>query len=151
MPSQPPSSSADTTKSEDPDIAVYTVTAIDIDTKLAAMCGIPESKVFFKFDTATVRPEAKETLDEIATCALNGPAKGKGLRVVGRTDPRGSEAYNKDLGAERAEAVAKYLREQGVPDPRIETVSKGEAAADPADPSGWPYDRRVTVRLDPGA
>jgi outer membrane protein OmpA-like peptidoglycan-associated protein len=52
------------------------------------------------------------------------------------------------LGLDRAEAVAKYLREQGVPAARTETISKGEADGDPADPRGWPYDRRVTVRLD---
>ena len=134
----------------DSDLAVITVTAVDIDTKLAALCGISTSKVYFKYDSATVRPEAEEVLGKIASCARDGAAKGKELRVVGRADPRGSEQYNEELGLERAKAVAESLQAFGVAEPRIETVSKGEAAAEAADPSGWPDERRVTVRLGEG-
>ncbi|MBA3458994.1 MAG: OmpA family protein [Deltaproteobacteria bacterium] len=132
----------------DPELAVITVTTVDIDTKLAVMCGISDTKVFFKFDSAAMRPEAKELIGKIASCALEGPAKGKALRVVGRTDPRGSDQYNKELGLDRARAVAESLESHGVSETRVETLSRGEAAADPAEPEGWPNDRRVTVRLD---
>lgn len=133
---------------DDPELAIITVTTVDIDTKLAVMCGISDTKVFFKFDSAAMRPEAKQLLEKIASCALDGPAKGKALRVVGRTDPRGTDEYNKELGLNRARAVAESLNSHGVKDTRIETLSRGEAAADLAEPEGWPYDRRVTVRLD---
>lgn len=130
----------------DPDLAILTVIAVDIDTKLAALCGIPESRVFFKFDSAKLVPEAKERLQEIATCATKGPAKGKDLRIVGRADPVGPDAYNKQLGVSRAESVAKYLQKQGVKQARTETASKGESQA-AAVPSQWPLERRVTIRL----
>lgn len=134
----------------DPDFSIVTVTFIDIDTKLAVMCGLEESKVFFKYDSARVLPEAKERLDRIAACAKDGAAKGKQLLIVGRADPVGSDEYNKELGMSRADAVRDYLSRQGVAAPRVETVSKGEAAADPSAPGEWPYDRRVTVRLQEG-
>lgn len=130
----------------DPDLAVLTVIAVDIDTKLAAMCEIPQSRVFFKFDSTKLVPEAKERLQEIATCATTGPAKGKELLIVGRADPVGSDAYNKQLGVSRAETVAKYLQEQGVKQARTETESKGEPEA-AVPPSQWPLERRVTIRL----
>jgi osmotically-inducible protein OsmY len=126
-----------------------TIIAVDVETRLAFMCGLPKSKVFFKYDSAKLLPGAKERLERIATCAKTGPAKGRALLVVGRTDPRGSDKYNEQLGKRRAESVAKYLRELGVAQTRVEIESKGEASAAKAYPGGWPYDRRVTVRLQP--
>ncbi len=131
----------------DPDLVIVTVMTVDLQTKLAEMCNVPASKLFFKFDSATVRPGATELIEQIATCAKTGAAKGKALKIIGRTDPRGSPTYNEKLGMERAEAVAKLLRDQGVQDARVELVSKGEEAAEPSEPAGWPYDRRVTIRL----
>lgn len=135
--------------SADPDMAVWSIFAVDIDTKLASMCGLPESKVFFKFDSAKLEPEAKERLQQIAACAVSGAAKGKDLVAIGRTDATGSDDYNKQLGMSRADSVAKYLREQGVAGARVATDSKGEAAAASSASYGWPYDRRVTIRLQP--
>ncbi|MEP7125841.1 MAG: OmpA family protein [Byssovorax sp.] len=132
----------------DPDFAVITVTSVDIETKLAMMCGLSQSTVFFKFDSAKLLPDAKDRLDKIAKCATEGAIKDKELVVVGRTDSVGTDEYNKQLGMSRADTVAKYLHEQGVQKARVEAVSKGEAAA-VADPYGWPPDRRVTVRLQP--
>ncbi len=143
-----PPAGTNTPQQAAPELAIITVTAVDIDTKLAVICGISDSKVFFTFDSAAMRPDAKELLAKIATCALEGPAKGKALRVVGRTDPRGTDEYNKELGMNRARAVAEALQSYGVSDARIEMISRGEETADPTEPEGWPYDRRVTVRLD---
>jgi len=131
----------------DPDLIIETITSINLDTKLARLCGIDDSRIYFKFDSAKLRPESKQTLDQIATCAISGPAKGTHLRVVGRTDPRGTDGYNKTLGMTRADSVAAYLKGDGLMDTRMETLSKGESDADPSS-AGWPFDRRVTVRVD---
>lgn len=112
------------------------------------MCGLQGSSVFFKFDSAQLTPMAKERLQQIATCATTGAAKGKDLLVVGRTDPSGSDQYNKQLGMTRADAVARYLRDQGVSRARVETESKGETGAI-REPMAWPLNRRVTIRLQP--
>lgn len=130
----------------DPDFEILTITSIGIETKLAAMCGIPTSKVFFKFDSTKLQPDAQASLDGLATCAKSGAAKGQSFEIVGRADPVGTDAYNKQLGMSRADSVAKYLRDQGVDTGRVATVSKGEEGTS-QDPWGWPYDRRVTVRI----
>lgn len=130
----------------DPDLEKVTVTSVGVDTKLAKICGLSESAVYFKFDSAKLAPDAKERLDKMAACAKDGAAKDNGFVVTGRTDPRGTDEYNKELGMSRADSVAKYLRDQGVEAARIEAQSKGEALA-MTDPTGWPDERRVTVRL----
>lgn len=48
-------------------IEVVTVTGVDVDTRLAALCGIPTSKVFFTFDSAQVIADAAQVLDGLAT------------------------------------------------------------------------------------
>ena len=131
------------------DPLVLTLTAVDIDTRLAVMCGLDQSKVFFKFDSAKLLPSAKEHLEQIATCSKTGPIKGQKLLVVGRTDPVGTDEYNKLLGMSRADAVARYLGEAGVDPAQIVSESKGEATAEEKYPGNWPYDRRVSVRLLP--
>ncbi|GAB6049953.1 OmpA family protein [Hydrogenophilus islandicus] len=78
----------------------------------------------FDFDKATLRPEGKRTLDELAQ-------KIKGINVevilaVGHADRIGSDAYNQKLSERRAEAVKKYLVSKGVPANRIYTEGKGE-------------------------
>jgi outer membrane protein OmpA-like peptidoglycan-associated protein len=107
---------------------------------------MPDSKVFFKFDSARLAAGSKERLREIADCATTGAAKGRDLIVVGHTDPVGTDAYNQQLGMSRAESVSSYLKAQGLTGTRIETRSRGEAGA-AADSAGWPYDRRVSLRL----
>lgn len=129
------------------DPAVLTLMLIDIDTELAVLCSLPESKVYFKHDSAKVLPQAKDRLDALATCAKSGPVKDRELQIVGRTDPSGSDEYNQKLGMSRADSVAKYLADQGVTKARVETESKGEATADENHPSLWPLERRVTIRL----
>ena len=73
------------------------------------------------------------------------------ITIAGHTDPRGAEAYNLDLSRRRAEAVARYLREQGFAG-QIEVMAKGESERFPVDePSAytreqrWQMDRRVEL------
>lgn len=130
----------------DPDLGTFTMTAVEVDTKLASMCGLDGSQVYFKFDSTNLRPEAKDRLDKVVTCARDGAATGQQLRVVGHTDPIGKDEYNKKLGMNRAESVAKYLQDQGLAAVRVETASKGEMGAF-ANPFNWPLDRRVVIRI----
>ncbi|HWU89301.1 MAG TPA: OmpA family protein [Kofleriaceae bacterium] len=131
----------------DQDLLIITITSVGVDSRLAAMCGIPQTSVFFKYDSAKLSPEAKERLDQIASCATAGPAKGKRLAVVGYPDPTGSDSYNKQLGKSRATAVGDYLRSRGIHGHRVEIESRGEAVGPAPDPWAWPMFRRVTIRL----
>lgn len=101
---------------------------------------------FFEFDSAKVGPTDKPTMQVLANCMIDGPLAGKKIQLIGRTDPRGSEEYNEELGLERAERVKKYLVDRGIDANRVETTSLGKQDASPA-PKDWASDRRVEIRL----
>lgn len=48
------------------------------------------------------------------------------VRIEGNCDERGSIRYNDKLGMRRANTVANFFRQQGLPDSQIEVVSYGE-------------------------
>jgi peptidoglycan-associated lipoprotein len=80
--------------------------------------------VFFDFDRATLRNDAKPVLEANAQ-ALKGQIEVKVL-IEGHCDERGTSAYNLVLGERRAEAVKRYLQELGIQTTRLETVSYGK-------------------------
>ena len=124
------------------------VTMVYMDTAVVGPCELPDTDVFFKFDSAKLTPEATVKLDALAECAKADKLGGKDLVVVGRASPSGSDEYNKELGMSRADAVQKYLTEKGVASARVETASEGEEAApDQLDDQRWPYARRVDIKL----
>jgi OmpA-OmpF porin, OOP family len=77
----------------------------------------------FDFNKATLRPEGKAKLDDVA-------AKSKSLVLevviaVGHADRIGGAAYNQKLSEKRAAAVKDYLVSKGIPANRIYTEGKG--------------------------
>lgn len=78
----------------------------------------------FDFDKATLKPEGKAKLDELAAQA--NALKLEVILAVGHTDRIGSEAYNQRLSERRAAAVKNYLVSQGVNANRVYTEGKGE-------------------------
>ena len=103
---------------------------------------------FFEFDSSDAAPKQQPTMQVLATCMQDGPLKGRSVRLIGHTDPRGTAEYNETLGLERAERVKRYLVAQGTEGSRILVDSAGEDAASGA-PKDWPSDRRVEVQLVP--
>jgi len=80
--------------------------------------------VLFDFDKATIRPEGRSKLDDLA-----GKMTGMNLEVViavGHTDAVGADAYNQKLSVRRAEAVKAYLVSKGIQANRVYTEGKGE-------------------------
>ncbi|MDM9631168.1 OmpA family protein [Robiginitalea aurantiaca] len=74
---------------------------------------------------------------------------GDRILLVGHTDSDGEEAYNLELGRERAEEYKAHLISLGVDESKIEIQSAGES--DPAVPNDSPENkqrnRRVTVQI----
>lgn len=101
---------------------------------------------FFDFDSSDTREGDQPSMKTLADCMLTGPLKGKAIKLIGHTDPRGSEGYNDRLGLERAQRVKRYLVTHGVEDARVQVESAGEQQASAA-PADWPKDRRVEVQL----
>lgn len=69
------------------------------------------------------------------------------IEIQGHTDAVGSDARNLQIGAARAEAVRRYLNQQGVALNRMATISYGEQmpVASNASRAGRASNRRVTV------
>lgn len=101
---------------------------------------------FFEFNASETAPSEHPTMQTLATCMTEGPLKGRSIRLVGHTDPRGSSASNDRLGLKRAERVKRYLVSRGVEPGRIDVGTAGETNAH-ATPAEWPKDRRVEIQL----
>jgi peptidoglycan-associated lipoprotein len=116
-----------------------------VDPRIVEMCNLPEPK--FEFDSSAVGGQAKEVLDLLAECFINGKGKGHNLKLVGHADPRGETEYNLGLGQRRAGAVSQYLKKKGLGDDRMTSMSRGELDATGSDEEGWARDRRVDILL----
>ena len=120
--------------------------SIRVDAETLKACGnLPESH--FAFDSATLNGSSSEKLDSLAWCFREGALHARSLSLIGHTDPRGGPEYNKELGRERAESVAKYLAAKGVKRSRISVASVGEAGATGQDEAAWAADRVVDVKV----
>jgi outer membrane protein OmpA-like peptidoglycan-associated protein len=105
--------------------------------------------VNFKTGSAILSRDAKATLDDVATKALN--AKGYVLEVSGFADATGSVARNRALSQRRADTVIRYLIENHkIPLRRIVTpYGYGETnpIAENTSRDGRAQNRRVEVKL----
>jgi peptidoglycan-associated lipoprotein len=114
-----------------------------------------------KFDYALVMSDdsahfpvsgAKLSADETARLTdfankLKGDNKNVYLEIQGYTDATGSPAENYRLGGDRAEAVRRYLSQQGVALNRMSTISYGQdnPVASNHNRAGRAQNRRVVV------
>ena len=101
----------------------------------------------FSFDVgrADIKPAMRPVLDEMA----RNLDPGVRVWVVGHTDSTGSEAMNRPLSVERAQAVRSYLVGRGVASTRINVDGRGErepVASNDTD-AGRAQNRRVEVLL----
>ena len=90
---------------------------------------VEKADVTFAFNKATLTPEAKARLDQIAAKAQGLPRSV--VELAGFTDKIGTENYNLALSRRRAEAVERYLVMQKVPLRTIHIVGLGEEGAPP--------------------
>ncbi|MBL9112528.1 MAG: OmpA family protein [Myxococcales bacterium] len=125
------------------------VSAVRISDEIVRLCGIKAPDAYFAFDSASLRKDDVSALDQVAVCFSTGPLKGRKLRVVGHTDPRGSAEYNMTLGQSRADAVAGYVAGKGLDKAKVESSSRGAMDAEGGDEPAWAKDRRVDLLLVP--
>ncbi len=100
---------------------------------------------YFDFDTAEIKPEARDVLIAHARFLQANP--GQNVRIVGHADERGSKEYNLALGERRANAVQRFLVINGAARGQTETVSYGEEkpAVMGSGESVWAQNRRVEL------
>jgi outer membrane protein OmpA-like peptidoglycan-associated protein len=79
--------------------------------------------IYFDFDRADLRNEAKHSLDSVADYMKNNPSKN--VVLSGHADIRGSAEYNQKLSARRNEAAIRYLNSKGISSGRISATAYG--------------------------
>jgi outer membrane protein OmpA-like peptidoglycan-associated protein len=102
-------------------------------------------KVHFEYNRAIVKPDSFELLDEVAHTNIDHEDVGR-IEVGGHTDSKGSDSYNLKLSQKRADAVRKYLEEQGVATDRLLSVGYGETK--PIDTNRTPDGRDANRRVE---
>lgn len=81
--------------------------------------------IFYDFDKATLRPESKKALDEIAQILKDNPHVA--IEMASHTDRKGSNEYNDRLSQRRAQSVVDYLIAAGVEKDRLQPHGYGES------------------------
>jgi outer membrane protein OmpA-like peptidoglycan-associated protein len=101
--------------------------------------------VLFDTGAATLKPGADLVISRLSEFLSEYPD----TRVIieGHADSRGSEAYNQELSARRAQAVADALISRGVPSNRFEILGRGESfpVASNDSSAGRQQNRRVEI------
>lgn len=93
--------------------------------KLVDEMVLSDDNVKFAFGKFVLSKDAMAALDGFAA-QLKSDNKNVYVEIQGHTDSRGSPAYNKRLGQERAEAARDYLNQAGIPLHRMNVISFGE-------------------------
>ncbi len=81
--------------------------------------------IFYDFDKATLRPESKKALDEMAQMLKDNP--NVAIEMASHTDRKGSDKYNEGLSQRRAQSVVDYLVAAGVERERLQPHGYGES------------------------
>ncbi len=126
-----------------------------VETDRGTLISLP-GDVTFDFDKATIRPEARATLDRLAELIARSP-EGT-IAIEGHTDAVGADDYNQRLSERRAAAVADYLVSKNVARERLATRGWGKARPVASntrpdgsdDEQGRQRNRRVEVVLPRG-
>lgn len=131
-------------------LAEYAADLLDI-TRLEsdALQITTTSDATFAVSSATLSPEAQETLKKIADVLKS--YKTTAVHVVGHTDSAGSAQFNMQLSRERAATVARFLVKQGVDAKRVLTWGRGETEpiVSNASRDGRAANRRVDIVIKP--
>jgi OOP family OmpA-OmpF porin len=105
-----------------------------------------DESVLFSFDSAVIHEVGRQLLDEVVEISKLCPDVA--ILVQGHTDSVGDRDYNVALGERRAEAVVKYLIENGMSAERLTPVSMGfsQPVADNSTEKGRAANRRIEFR-----
>jgi len=105
--------------------------------------------VKFDFDRDTIRPDAKDNLDEVGSFLAAHPQIS--ITLEGHTCDMGSERYNSTLSRQRAESVKRYMVQQFNINPaRLSTAGYGfsRPIASNATEEGRQQNRRVMATIN---
>ncbi len=103
----------------------------------------PLGTVYFDYDKALIRDDAKATLDTNAYWLKR--FRTVKILVEGHCDERGTEEYNLALGEKRAKSAQDYLLSLGIGSDRMNIISYGKSQSiNPGhDEAAWQMNRRA--------
>lgn len=81
--------------------------------------------IYYNFNDASIRPDAKPDLDALATIMNQFPSLQ--IELSSHTDARGSSEYNQRLSQRRADKAKSYLVKKGVSGTRMTAKGYGES------------------------
>lgn len=132
--------------------------AYDVDFILSSITKpVVIDNIFYDFDKATLRPESKTALDEMAQVLRDNP--NVTIEMASHTDRHGTDEYNINLSSRRAKSVIDYLisvgidarrlQSQGYGESRPKTITKKLAREFPQFPEGQVLDEEYINTLSP--
>jgi OOP family OmpA-OmpF porin len=103
--------------------------------------------VVFQVNSAELLVESRPVLDRIASDLRKYPRLK--IELQGHTDSTGPDQYNLNLSQKRAESVARYLTDAGVPAGQVVPKGYGESEpiADNKTADGRAQNRRVVMKV----
>ncbi|MPZ29790.1 MAG: OmpA family protein [Rhodospirillales bacterium] len=131
-------------------VAICAMLAACLDDQQALRSAEPlYTMVFFASDSTALNKRARDQITGFVANPM-GPIKTMPKAKVcvgGHSDKTGTEPVNREVAQRRADAVAKYLAELGVPQERIVTSTLGSSKPLVVTPSGTSEisNRRVEV------
>ena len=91
---------------------------------LEGRTSAPLLPIYFDFDKSNIRQDQRARIEKNASfLKQNKDAK---IRIEGNCDERGTNEYNMALGERRALSAKKYLKNLGIHEDRMHTISFGE-------------------------
>lgn len=81
--------------------------------------------IFYDYDKAEIREDARPILDELVATLKNNP--NIRIEIQSHCDSRGSNSYNQALSNKRASNVVKYLVSKGIDKNRLQSKGFGES------------------------
>jgi OmpA-OmpF porin, OOP family len=105
-------------------------------------------KVYFEYDSATIKEVSFDILDQVAETIINNPQIDM-IEVQGHADERGDDAYNLKLTADRAASVVAYLIKKGVKQKKLRSFGYGEycPVEKASNEAAWEQNRRVEFKV----
>ena len=100
----------------------------------------------FEFNSSELQPQATAQLRQLRSALISQALSRDRFMVAGHTDAKGNPQYNQQLSQRRAEAVRRYLVDNGIEPGRLQAVGYGaEHLAQPDHPEDA-SNRRVEIR-----
>jgi outer membrane protein OmpA-like peptidoglycan-associated protein len=100
----------------------------------------------FERDSSELQPRASGQLSQLRAALTSDALSRDRFLVAGHTDASGSAQHNQQLSMRRAEAVKRYLVDNGVPAERLQAVGYGSEHLAVPDRPEDPSNRRVEIR-----